>query len=43
LEAATLGVIEAELALHVFIDALGAPALHHDPNELLLGPALGQG
>jgi hypothetical protein len=41
-KAAAFEVVEAELAFQVLVDALCAPALHHDPYELLLRHALGQ-
>jgi len=43
LEASSLEVVEAQLALQVFIDTLSAPALHDQPDELSLGDVLGQG
>jgi hypothetical protein len=42
-EAAAFVVVQPELALEVFVDALGSPALHHQADELLLGSALWQG
>ena len=33
-------VIEAELALEILVRALGSPALHHHPYQLLLGQSL---
>jgi hypothetical protein len=38
-EAAAFIVVQAELSLEVFVDALGSPALHHQADELLLGSA----
>src|SRR5262249_17979797 len=42
-ERATLEVIESELALEVFVGALGSPALHHDADDLLLSLASREG
>ncbi len=42
-ETPSFEVVEAELALQVLVDALGAPALHDDADELSLGDVFGQG
>src|SRR5271155_4019781 len=41
-EGASLVVVEAELSLEVFVDALGAPAFLGDPHELLPTGGLAQ-
>ena len=39
-EAPPFEVVEPQLALEIFVDALRAPALHHDTNEPFLRDAL---
>src|SRR6266536_776561 len=41
-EASSFEVVEAELALQILVDTLGAPSLHDEPDELSLGDGLGQ-
>src|SRR5829696_8638359 len=41
-KSSALVVVEPELALEVLVGALGSPALHHHPHQLLLGYALGE-
>ncbi len=42
-EASSFELVEAQLALQVLVDTLGAPSLHDKPDELAPGDVLGQG